>query len=376
MCIRDSLVNKSQTGSLLRLGFQVYSPDEKWGFGINGHTPIKGLWNTIYALMRNSFWTAPFIGILAFLSIFYRKAEAKILLVIPVLFILFYAGFWNTGAIEIGSRFYYPAFLALIIPACAGLLFLEEKFQKVTAPCLFIPVFLAAVAVYCIAGIYPRILKFIGEKYEFYSKPMAELVAYNDGDNTIMFLRCPVPMQNAQLTRNRLGFRNQKNIFVLYLAPEENKMLMKLFPGRKALEVTYDLKENKYIITPLNNKASAENYFTAAANYWYCVRDMEKGLDLFKKASESAPEDPHLSFALAKAYIDRKKYNEALQVLISLTQTPGYEQSWYLLGKCLGYLGKKDQSAQAFKIYMGKTKDQFSLVKAKLWMDYFQDKVQ
>ena len=66
------MINKIQNGDLFLFGYEKYDPEDKWGFGVSGHTPLKGLWNSVFSFMRNSFWTVPFIFIFMLLS-FSRK---------------------------------------------------------------------------------------------------------------------------------------------------------------------------------------------------------------------------------------------------------------------------------------------------------------
>ncbi len=74
-----------------------------------------------------------------------------------------------------------------------------------------------------------------------------------------------------------------------------------------------------------------------------------------QKAMEQGDRDPGLVLGVAVFYIHVGRFSQALQTLQKLTaQRPGLAHPWYLLGRCFGELGMKEQALQALEEACGK----------------------
>jgi len=65
--------NQCQNGNPFVFSFSRFDPTDKWGFGVMGHTPLLGMWNLLFSIMRNSMWSMPFVGILSLISLKYQR---------------------------------------------------------------------------------------------------------------------------------------------------------------------------------------------------------------------------------------------------------------------------------------------------------------
>jgi len=377
LCVAVMLaVNQIQNGSLLLFGFNVYYPEEKWGFGSFEHNFIKGLWNIAYAHMRNALWTVPFMLIFSILS-FAAKDKQPALLVIPfILLTIFYIGWHGLGGKDYGSRFYLPVFMLLLIPAVSGIIEVGRRLEKKTTakPELFIVVFTIITAAYSFTAILLPLLSSLLElnkaqleQWQFIENPPGLT------SPALIFIQGTDGAMNFMFTRNSHDYINQKNIYVLYLDPEENEKLIRLFPDRTPYILYINPKGGGFILRAADNRKNVINYYLAALNYMEGVWDNDKAELEYLKALELDPENAEISLSLANLYIKKKKdYAKALPILRKLATVPGYRNAYYFIGRCLYDSGKKEEAIKTLEEFAsGSPKDEIT-ARALQWAQYYK----
>ena len=327
--------------------------------------------------MRLSVWVVPFIIILLFFSISRKNLETALLLVPPVFFCLFYLGWYGLGSVEIGSRFYYPAFIVVSIPAAAGFFqiqnILEEKKWAISGS--IAPAFLILITLYSVFGLFvPHFTTFtyfnqvLLDRWHYLQNPSGVQ------GSAVIFLQGFSPSKNYMYTRNMPEYRTSKNIYVLYLSPEENESLIKSYPGRKPYNAFYDNQSGSFQVYPANNSRSALNYYFAALNYQTGVKNFKKAEAAFKKALSFPDSNPEVALSLARLYIEYKKYDKAVPILESLVKINEYQWAYYLLGNCYKNLGKTKEAIDAYNIASTCASNPETCRKAVLWARYLRKK--
>jgi len=374
------LVNYIQMGNPFLMGFIKFKHYEKWGFGNFGHSPVKGLWNVTYSFMRNQLWVVPFIPLLSTFSLFLKDMRVKLLLFIPLGFAAFYVGYFGLGVMEVGARFYVPAFVGTLVPASAGLLFLEEKWKKsgMDGVNLFIPSFFTCCAVFMIFGVYIRLFPFINDQI----KEMRQMTNWTKNPpmvfgRSIIFIRDDPRGLAMSFNRNHWDYKNNKNLIVFFLTPAENKALLEKFPDRKPYMLTIDKEAGQYAVSKyFDNRETALNYYRAGLNYWHGM-DQEfsrpRAEAAFKKSLELEPGNHDVMMDLAQLSFDMGKYQQAADLFSALTDDKKHkEEALYRLGRSLWELGKKDEAISTLERLIRDGKRENLVLLAASWAEYYR----
>lgn len=372
------LVNRIQTGDPFLFAFVKYRSIEKWGFGSVRHTPLKGLWNFAYSSMRQSFWLFPFIGIGAVFGVL-RKKWKSVLLLFPIIgIIVFYFFYYSLGNLEFGSRYYYPVFI-LAVPLCAGgLTWLEERFQnKRWFPGSgFIPSFIVCCVLFVLTGILPVLIPLIQRDYKT-NKRVMEWIKNPPGmtGKSLIFIRDVPDKMTRVLTRNNWKYKDQENLLALYLMPEENRELIKKFPGRKPYIIYFDYEKKWFSISPYPGKddINAAYYIFAAINYKKSVFDESKAEMAFLKALEIEPENASIKFNLGFFYFETEQYDRGEKIFRDIIRKhPEYADAYYYLGRCLGESGRQKEAMKILIVYIRKFPGSSLVDKARDWVIYYR----
>ena len=114
-------INIATTGSWSTLATSRFDATERLGFGIYGHTLVRGLKNAIRACLDGVAYTS-FIALpLVLASLGQGIRHRRLLWVILAAPVLGYVFYWSTGGNRYGPRFYFEALLPLTILVGAGL---------------------------------------------------------------------------------------------------------------------------------------------------------------------------------------------------------------------------------------------------------------
>lgn len=367
-------VNNAQTGSPFLFAFNKYASWDKWGFGVQGHTPLRGLWNVTYSLMRNCFWTAPLIMPFTFLSAFRRDFKLYFLLFITAGYILFYFCFFSLGNVEIGARYLMPGFLVMLVPSAAGLLWLQEKMIKkgYYFARTIILVFLTIVLIFSFSAIFPhaaRVVKKVNSKLT-----AAHMAIENPPQEvkspSVIFVWADGPVaKSPYFIRNSFRYNNEKHISVLFLTPEENKKVLRHFPDRTPYMAVFDPKAYTFRFSPMDNTESAVNYRFAGYNYQWGVHDNKKAEKAYLRGLALEPDNAKLAVDLANLYIAEKKYDKAVEVLEKLVDK--FPAAYYFIGRFRGEAGNIAGAKEAFKMFIEKNPNSPLVENAKKWMIKF-----
>ena len=357
--------------------FQKYAPDDKWGFAQAGHTPLKGLWNVIYAYMRICMWAVPFVTFFSIFSFHGKDTRLKLLSLVPLGFAAFYAGFYNLGMIDYGSRYYLQAYLVMIFLASGGVLLTRDlisKKNKSTAE-LFVPFFLLFNSIFMFFGVISILFPVLSKSAEN-SALMKNLEQAPYKKPVVIFFRDDPQRMDSLFTRNLPDFASRKTVYVLYLSPEENEELLKSLPGRQPLMVIHDnVGKRNYISPILDNEVNVKNLSSAAINYWKGVRDKEKAELLFLRALTIEPDNVEIMLMLGALYSEMNQYDKAISILRKASKVPGYGIALYPLGKALGESGNYKEAASVFEKLVDLNISPSITTKSKAWCEFYRKKI-
>jgi len=349
----------------------VYDPTEKWGFSTQEHTPLKGLWNVTFAFFRTSFWTVPFLGLFSLFSVFNKRNGVFLLLFIPLLFVFFYFGWYGNGIIEMGSRFYLPAFMPFVLAAVSGINKGKESLNNRKFPCAqaLTSSLVFLVVLYMSVSVFPLLCREVSASYKK-DKELHEWLKNPPGMKkpAIVFLRRNTYKLNKVFTRNFINFDRQKTVIVLFLSPPENEKLIKSFPGRTPYVVDYNNETQWFTTTPrFDNAESGWNYYCAGLNYWENADELEKGEIAFMRSLELHPRNPTTISQMAWMFYAKEKYDKALELYCFLVEYPGYEDNYYMIGRTLRSMGRNEEALQAFEKYLQNPTNEIWTHRAQKW---------
>jgi hypothetical protein len=374
------LVNTYQTGDPFTLGYSVYNPHDKWGFGVHNHNFFSGLWNLTYSLMRLSYWTVPLLGGLCLFSFIgkKRRTEAILLSLIALAFITFNLGMFAIGMISYGTRYYYAPYLILIILASGGIITLSAMLarKKFIQGKIFMLIFLLGILLYTLVGVDSALLPLIKHRSEDV-KFNHERVKNPPGleGKTLIFLLSSQNMVNAEFTRNNWNYQAQKNLLVQFLLPEENEKLIKDFPDRKAYLEYWDPEKSDFLIIPYPTTANTAEYLMySGINYGLQTNPIQrKKMEIaFKRAIDLAPDNYSIIRNLGFYYYQNLKLDEAIKIFSYLkNRFPQKPESSFFLGKCLIEKGNKKEGMKILEDFIRNYPDDPYTDRAIDWYIYY-----
>jgi hypothetical protein len=113
-------VNEAVTGSWLTLPTNRFDATERLGFGIYGHTLVRGLKNAVRACLDGVAYTS-FIALpLVVASRGQSVRHQRLLWVVLIAPVIGYVFYWSNGGNRYGPRFYFEALLPLTLLIGAG----------------------------------------------------------------------------------------------------------------------------------------------------------------------------------------------------------------------------------------------------------------
>lgn len=383
------LVNKFQNGNPLLFSFNQYRSYDKWGFGQVGHTPVKGIWNISYSYLRMAFWVTPFLTVGALLSFLQKKWESVFLLIPPVGFLVFYFNFFALGNVEFGARYYYPAFLLLVILAGGGIegavrsLMLKRGLPTGLSAVPegnrgnnFLPAFLAMSFLFILAGVLPVLLPPIKKQYAV-NKTLTLMLhdPFKTGEKTLTIIRDVPDKMTKTLVRNHWNFRDEMNLTALYLLPGKNRELIDLYKDRKAYLCYFDHENNRFSFDPYP-PAEAEhpaNYIFAGINYKNSLGDIDGAEKAFLKAVELTPGNPSTEYNLGYLYFETDQPEKGAEIFSRLiVSNPDFANAWYYLGRCQGNMGRRKEAADTLRLFLEKFPDTPQTDRAWDWFKYYK----
>lgn len=347
------VANYYQTGDAFVLGYQKYYPKESWGFGKQGHTFLSGLWNLAVSVMRMNCWTTPFLGLLSIFSFFYPGKKSGLVHCLAFLifsYVIFNFGYYGTGLISFGARFYYVAFLIMAILASGGLIKSAAILSRVygISGRILVLVFAVSSLLYMGFGVYPRIITLTRNTYLYNVKNRKEALNPSSlaGRNLILY-RTSQNAHNHEFTRNNWRYNSQKNIHALFLLPDENLKLADNFRDRKAYVADWDFENDRFVYTPLDRHlTSPEDYLYAGISManipMFSRTEVE---EVFKTGLRVDPGDLRLRKNLGILYFTDKRFENSAEVFGKMiVDFPESDGNYFYYALSQGQLGRKKQA--------------------------------
>jgi len=371
-------VNKIQNGNPLLFGFSVYNKEDRWGFGVMGHSPLLGVWNFIFSSMRNGMWSVPLIGFFSLLAILHHRKN--VFLLFPAITVwAFYFCFYSIGTQGFAARYHYLAFLLLGIMASDGIYHISKYIDKTckTSSCFKVlsKITILYATILLGIGVYPHLLKYVKREY------LTAMNLYNSvkrcspkGEKKLIFLKAG-PSAGKIRTHNHWEYQKEENLTALFLLPEENRKLMKKFPYRKPYCAILDTSKWAYTVKPYDfNDESPENYVFAGINYGVQnPKKLEKAL--IKAISLSKGQYIYI-YNLGYFYYKVKKYHKAIKVFNYLIKrNPNFLPAYYYIGKCYGNLKKYKKACHYLSIYIEKAPEGLEKKRAYQWYIKYANKL-
>lgn len=375
-------VNAHQTGDPFLMGYTKYDAEGLLGFGVKGHTLSHGIWNQVYSMLRLSYWTMPFLGILSICTYLTVKTRKPI----PYFLAIFMAGYvilnlfiTGTGNVGFGPRFYYSIFLILAIIASGGLIYLSAFFSKIRwfSGKVFFPIFILAGALYLALGFYPATIVRVKGVYEYSKNIWSSLYNPKAARNrSIIFLGSSPNMINTEFTRNSWRLNEQRNIITLFLLPQENVQFAKFFPDREVFLAFWDEKNKVFNVMPyFQYKPSPYDYFIAGMNYGSMPSFFRpRSIEIFKAIIGMKPRDFTTRYNIAYFFYQYRLYSEAGRLFEEIIRDfPQDDNSYFYLARCLGELGEKEKAMRVLYTLSQRFPKSQRLPQAADWFKYYQD---
>jgi tetratricopeptide (TPR) repeat protein len=367
------VINQVQNGAPFLFGYQKYRPDERWGFGPNGHTLLKGLWHTAYSLMRAGAWGVPFIGLFTVISLFVKKWSTRLLLV-PVLgSMALYAGYYTLATFEIGPRYYLPLYLLALVPASGGAILVRDALARRRAPCArtFVPALALATFLFAAIGLWPGLVASVKAQTPTLAKVSRLLDDPPVEPRSVIFLRDHMYLKNTFLTRNFPDYIDSRHIFVLYLMPDDNKKLMELFPSRNFYMTAVNPISGDLDFVPyVDNAETAANYLAAGLNF--VEFDPRQAVRAFAKALETAPGEPTIMMNLARSYDLEGDKGSAVAMYAQVLQSGDAslsDMALFFMATDLRELGETSEALKVYRELAGIGRDPAYRGKAAAWVE-------
>jgi len=368
-------INKIQSGNLFTFGFTVYDPGDLWGFGVMGHNFSRGMWNLFFSLVRNSFWTVPFLLFFNFISLFRRERKVYLIVAPMITITAFYFAHHSLGNAEIGARYYYSSFLLSTITAAAGVLYLKKMMKRFNLAGYenLIPSLIIFIFIYTTVGVSGRIVPRLAAEYKQAIQVHDRIKNAGQEGKSLIFIRNGPGQRTRIFTRNYSNIDDLDQLLAIYLLPKENEKLTEIFRGRKPYLIYFDYTKGKFESKPYPvDSYTASDYIFAGENYENSLRNYEKAEAAYKKAANTDPDHPLPLLKLGQMYYETARYTKAAAVLKKQVEKfPQIPAAYYYLGRTLGKLGKKEEAIEVLVEFTGKFPKALMVEKAKDWILYY-----
>jgi hypothetical protein len=366
-------VNAAQNGHPLVFGYQKYLAGERWGFGPNGHTVLRGLWHTAYSLMRAGAWGVPLVGLFTAVSLFTRKWSLR-MLVLPVLGgLALYAGYFTLAVFEIGPRYYLTMYLLALVPAAGGAVLVRDALARKRVPGAnaFLATLALGTVLFTGIGLWPRLAASVRSQTSTLAKVSRLLADPPVESPSLIFLRDHMYLKNTYLTRNYPSYRSSRHVYVLYLTPEDNEKVLALFPDRKSYSTFVNPATGELEFLPgVDDSLSASSYVAAGLNY--VEFDPHRAAEAFRRAYELEPAEPAIMMNLARAYDLAGDKANAVAMYARFLQTGATDMrdpALFALATALRDLGEPGEALKVYAELAGSGADASYRDRAAAWVD-------
>lgn len=373
------IVNYIQNGNPFLFSFLVYNPDDKLGFGVFGHTPLFGIWNTLYSIFRIMTWSFPLLLEFSLAALFIDKNhKLKLPWVMFLVYTVFFFIFYSEGGFSYGQRYFIIPVVLLTLSAMRGIIRVDELIRNRFSPASLTPA-LGALIVMVLTVIYPfawsKVEKHCSKKRLTYNL-IEKAVPANQ--KSVVFLTSGALVNSPDLKKERI-------ITVYLLKPEKNAKLKEIYPDRKHYILLKDLSDGSYNVIPypwkkLDRGTLGLLYYYAAENYMYRLTDGENARECFKKAVKYLPQNPWAWYKYGLLEFLGKNYSRSQEIFKQFVERFPPKVSmlgYYYLGRIAGENGDHHKAVKLLDKFMefGLTGTPF-YDQAEAWKKYYRSKIE
>lgn len=239
------LYNSILTGNPISLGYQIYDPSDRPGFGVGGYTPSMIPGKALRLLFEFCIFFPAIILIPLYLfhSDFYKKQENIFLLLIFVSVFIGFLLYKGTGGDRFGPRYLYET-LSCITPLFTGGLNSLSKLRnpikglKITLPV----VFLTSLILFSVGSFIDRSVYY--SNYINDRKQIFDIIEQETPMNSIIFIaddNLPAPFYAKFFCRNDPFLKDR--IYAPHTTIEDDLILANMFPERTPFIYNHTTKD-------------------------------------------------------------------------------------------------------------------------------------
>jgi hypothetical protein len=218
------LINSRVTGSMTTLPWTQFDATERLGFGVYGHTPLRGLRIAIKLLAEGTITTGFMAPLLAALTLGRPVPRRWLLWTTATAIVVGYCFWWSDGGNRYGPRFYFEALLPFTLLVGAGFDSLRDARLRRGA------MLIAVMAMIVVSVRYDTfVYRQIYARRDLYRTVQAAGLH----DATVFLQTASADMVRIDLTRNPPAFDDATVLYALSL-PGVDDEVRRTFPRRKA----------------------------------------------------------------------------------------------------------------------------------------------
>jgi tetratricopeptide (TPR) repeat protein len=266
--------------------------------------------------------------------------------------------------------------LLAMIPAAGGAVLVRERLRTRNARVskVFIASLLVSTVLFVAAGVWPRLMAAVKAQMAAVaaeSRAVAEPAAESPA---LIFLRDHLSKMNIFLNRNYWRYENSRHIYALFLAPEDNRKVMEMFPSRKRYMTVVKPGTDRMEFVPyVDSPDSAMGELAAGLNY--VEFDPAKAALAFSRALAERPDEPVLLMNLARAYdltgaVENKAKAVDLYAKVSRSGPVSVrDMARFLLATDLRQLGRTREALTVYQDLARDGRDPYYQNRAQGWVE-------
>ena len=254
--------NNALTGHPLRFPFLVANPDEKIGFGHIGHTPLRGVKNTLemLSLLKLNLFGWPCCFLFAVLLIFLgKKHKWDVIALAGVLCLIVGYGFYHWIDFSFGPRFYFEMLPLLVLLCARGMTKFPEYIRKrgIRGICLesFVYWFVMISFLFAFVFYIPPLTRMYHRDYnQIVNTRVASLAGENQIHNALVFMRDleGYNFYASGFLANSLDFQGDV-VYAIDGGQEQNQSVISAYPGRDVFFFEFDRSQRTGKFTRLSD---------------------------------------------------------------------------------------------------------------------------
>jgi len=240
----------------------VANPDEKIGFGHIGHTPLRGVKNTLemLSLLKLNLFGWPCCFLFAVLLIFLgKKHKWDVIALAGVLCLIIGYGFYHWIDFSFGPRFYFEMLPLLVLLCARGMTKFPEYIRKrgIRGICLesFVYWFVMISFLFAFVFYIPPLTRMYHRDYnQIVNTRVASLAGENQIHNALVFMRDleGYNFYASGFLANSLDFQGDV-VYAIDGGQEQNQSVISAYPGRDVFFFEFDRSQRTGKFTRLSD---------------------------------------------------------------------------------------------------------------------------